>query len=62
MPAVALRGESRLSPAMRCRRSPPAIAAVLLSAAAVALLWALVGSALLFVVAQGFFEFIAPGL
>ncbi|MCA9520640.1 MAG: hypothetical protein KC609_06700 [Myxococcales bacterium] len=26
------------------------------------LLWALVGSALLFVVAQGFFEFIAPGL
>ncbi|MFB1028102.1 MAG: iron chelate uptake ABC transporter family permease subunit, partial [Thauera sp.] len=27
---------------MRCRRSPPAIAAVLLSAAAVALLWALV--------------------
>ena len=42
MPAVALRGESRLSPAMRCRRSPPAIAAVLLSAAAVALLWALV--------------------
>ena len=42
MPAVALRGESRLSLAMRCRRSPPAIAAVLLSAAAVALLWALV--------------------
>lgn len=42
MPAVALRGESRLSPAMRRRRAPLAIAAVLLSAAAMALLWALV--------------------
>ena len=42
MSAVALRGESRVSPAMRRRRSPLAIAAVLLSAAAVALLWALV--------------------
>ena len=42
MPAVALRGESRLSPAMRRRRAPLAIAAVPLSAAAMALLWALV--------------------
>ncbi len=42
MPAVALRGESRLSPAMRRRRAPLAIAAVLLSAAAMLWLWALV--------------------
>lgn len=46
MSAVALRGESRVSPAMHRRRSPLAIAAVLLPAAALALLWALLAGEL----------------
>ena len=52
MSAVALRGESRVSPAMRRRRSPLAIAAVLLAAAAAALVWALVAGDLPVTVAE----------
>ena len=52
MSTVALRGESRVSPAMRRRRSPLAIAAVLLAAAAAALVWALVAGDLPVTVAE----------